>query len=236
MSTTYSITEKFDKELAKLLADKISIVFNKFPTEAFINDVDSAVAGKSYTQRIEVIADFLHKYLPDNYPKALSILMQIMGEANPNETGMFTYYYWLLPVGKFVEKFGLENLEISLLAIEEITKRNTGEYAVRPYIRKWAKSENFHLRRLASEGLQPKLPWASKLDTFIDNPQPVFEILDLLKEDEVKFVKKSVASHLTDWLKVNKEEASKLINNWSKSSNSNTQWIIKHATRKIKAQ
>ena len=129
-------------------------------------------------------------------------------------------------------------------AIEEITKRNTGEYAVRPYIRKypesslniikqWAKSPNFHLRRLASEGLRPKLPWASKLDTFIENPAPVFQILELLKEDDIAFVKKSVANHLTDWLKVNRERVLPLIERWKTSDNPHTQWIIKRATRKI---
>ena len=152
MGTTFSITEKFGKELAELLAEKISMTFAQFPNEDFINDVDYSVIGKSYTQRIDTIADLLRKHLPENYPKALSVLMQILGEPNPNETGMFTYYYWLMPVGKFVEKFGLQDLEISLKAIEEITKRNTGEYAVRPFIRKypnellskmkeWAKSE-----------------------------------------------------------------------------------------------
>ena len=129
-------------------------------------------------------------------------------------------------------------------AIEEITKRNTGEYAIRPFIRMypadtlqrmtlWAKSENFHLRRLASEGLRPKLPWSAKLATFNDNPKPVFKILEMLKEDDVMFAKKSVANHLTDWLKVNKQPTVDLIKKWSKSDNKNTQWIIKKATRKI---
>ena len=85
---------------------------------------------------------------------------------------MFKHYYWVLPIGKFVEKYGLENFSVSIKAIEEITKRNTGEYAIRPYLRrypkktiavmeKWSKSKNFHLRRLASEGTRPKLPWAT---------------------------------------------------------------------------
>jgi len=47
------------------------------------------------------------------------------------------------------------------------------------------------------------------------------------------FVKKSVANHLTDWLKVNREPAVELLKKWSKSDNKNTKWIIKRATRKI---
>jgi 3-methyladenine DNA glycosylase AlkC len=157
---------------------------------------------------------------------------------------MFTNFYWLMPVGKFVEKYGLEHFSESISAIEEITKRNTGEYAIRPFVRKdpgktlkqmkkWAVSKNFHLRRLASEGLRPKLPWASKLDLFIEKPQPVFDVLEILKADPVRFVKKSVANHVTDYIKVNPGEAGKLIVQWKRSDNEHTQWIIKHATRKI---
>ena len=149
-----------------------------------------------------------------------------------------------MPIGKFIEKYGIEHFEISINAIEEITKRNTGEYAIRPFIRNypqeslkvmtsWAKSDDFHLRRLASEGLRPKLPWSAKLDTFVENPKPVFEILELLKEDRVKFVQKSVANHMTDYLKVNKDAALTILKEWNLSENKNTKWIVKHATRKI---
>jgi len=33
------------------------------------------------------------------------------------------------------KKYILEHFELSINAIEDITKRNTGEYAIRPYIR-----------------------------------------------------------------------------------------------------
>ena len=98
----------------------------------------------------------------------------------------------------------------------------------------WSKSENFHLRRLASEGSRPKLPWSTKLDTFIENPAPVFRILDNLMEDEVKFVQKSVANNITDYLKVNYEAGAEFIDKYLQSNNKNTKWILKHATRKIK--
>lgn len=238
-----SIAEAYGENLAVLLSDKIISVYKHFPKKEFCKSVKKEVVGKRYTERVEIIADNLHKYLPPKYLEALKILLQILGPENQEETGMFTNYYWLMPVGKFVEKYGLNNFAESIKAIEEITKRNTGEYAIRPYARrysaktlavctKWAKSKNFHLRRLASEGLRPKLPWAPKLDVWNDNPEPVFNILELLKEDQIKFVKKSVANHLRDWLKVNPVEARKVIKQWSKSKNEHTQWIVKHALRK----
>jgi len=246
MPTTVKITELFGANLAQILADKIKPVYPLFDDKGFVKTVGGHTAGKTYTQRIEVLADELHNFLPNDYPRAVGIVMKILGPENPNETGMFTNFYWLMPVGKFVEKYGLDNFDISMQAIGEITKRNTGEYAIRPYLRKyprqglsqmkaWARSDNFHLRRLASEGLRPKLPWAPKLDEFIDNPGPVFEILEILKEEPVKFVQKSVANHLTDYLKVNPEPTRELLERWRKSSNPNTQWIVKRATRKVSA-
>lgn len=237
-----SITEAFGENLALLLSEKILSVYKEFAKNDFCKSVKKEVVGKSYTQRVEIIADNLKKYLPEKYEDALKILMQILGPENKQETGMFTNFYWLMPVGKYVEKYGLENFTVSLKAIEEITKRNTGEYALRPFARKyssktlvvckkWAQSKNFHLRRLACEGLRPKLPWALKLDVWSNNPKPVFEILEILKEDEVKFVKKSVANHLRDWIKVNPKEAQIIVNRWSKSKNENTKWILKHAQR-----
>lgn len=244
MGTDYSITEKFGANLAQLLAEKIGKAYPEFNADRFIQDTDKRTVGQTYTQRVATLAELLKNYLPADYKKALPLLMAVLGKENPNETGMFTHYYWILPIGKFVQEYGIEHFELSMKAIEEITKRNTGEYAVRPYIRKypeaslkiiekWAKSPNFHLRRLASEGLRPKLPWATKLDTFIENPAPVFRVLEWLKEDEILFVKKSVANHLTDWLKVNREAVLPLIERWKTSANPHTQWIIKRATRKI---
>ena len=245
MKKDYSITKHFGSNLAELLSKKIKEVHPNFDSPSYIHEIESLCLDKTYTQRVELHAEKLKDYLPKNFEEAIPILLKILGDENPNQTGMFTNFYWILPIGKFVEKYGLEHYDLSIHAISEITKRNTGEYAIRPFIRKypkktlkimkkWAKSKNFHLRRLASEGLRPKLPWATKLDIFIENPKPVFEILELLKEDPIKFIQKSVANHLTDYLKVNKAPTAQLLKQWELSDNKHTQWIVKSATRKIK--
>ncbi len=237
-------TDYFGANLARVLAGKISLIHKDFNSKKFIEAVKASCPDRSLTQRVDLIADNLKIYLPANYKKSINILIKIMGEENPNETGMFKEYYWLMPVGKYIEKYGLEHFDISIKAIEELTKRNTGEYAIRSYIRKfpaetlarmkaWAKSDNFHLRRLASEGLRPKLPWALKLDLFVDNPKPVFDILEILKTEHVKFVKKSIANNLTDYIKLNPKTTFELIETWKKTGNEHTEWIINYATRKL---
>jgi 3-methyladenine DNA glycosylase AlkC len=236
-------TDYFGVPLAELLAKKIGQHFSAFNRKAFLHNVKSSCETLSLTQRVELIADNLNHQLPQNFSRATRILHKIMGPENPNETGMFTHYYWLLPVAKYIEKYGLDHYSESIAAIEEITKRNTGEYAIRPFIRKypketlkqmktWARSQNFHLRRLASEGLRPKLPWAQKLELFIDEPKPVFEILSILKADKIRFVRKSVANHLTDYLKVNPKATYEFLNKLKETNNEHTLWIVQHATRK----
>jgi len=238
-------TDYFGANLGKMLADKISVVYPDFKSKLFIQEIKTHCTDKTLTQRVELIADKLKVHLPDNYTKSVAILTSIMGDENLKETGMFTDYYWLMPAGKYIEKYGLGHFDISMKAIQELTKRNTGEYAIRPFIRKypketlkqmkaWARSENFHLRRLASEGLRPKLPWSLKLDLFVENPAPVFEILNILQKEPVKFVKKSVANNLTDYIKVNPAAAFELIGEWKKINNEHTQWMIAHAVRKLK--
>ena len=149
-----------------------------------------------------------------------------------------------MPIAKYVEKYGLEDFEISMEAIKEITKRNTSEYAIRPYLekypkktisilKKWSKSKNVHLRRLASEGPRPRLPWAPKLDQYIEDPKPILPILNQLKDDPSKYVQKSVANCINDILKDNPEIGKTLLESWIKDATKERKWIIKHALRNL---
>jgi len=233
----------FDEELGKMLAEKILLVYSDFNKKSFIQKIKKGVSSLELKDRVELIADQLHENLPDDFDKSWTILNQILGEENEEETGMFKEFYWVMPIAKFVEKYGLEHFKTSMKAIEEITKRNTGEYTIRPFIEKypkptlkvmlkWSKSKNKHVRRLASEGVRPKLPWAKKMQMFIDDPQPIFPILKNLKDDPSKYVQKSVANNLNDILKDNYPLAIQLIEDWSnEQSTPARKWIIKHALR-----
>jgi 3-methyladenine DNA glycosylase AlkC len=235
----------FDKELAEQLSEKLLSVRSDFNSTAFIKKVDTGVDGLKLKDRVELIADELNNHLEDDYPKQVEVLLQIIGPENDEETGMFKEYYWMMPIAKFVEKYGLDHFDISMRAIEEITKRNTGEYAIRPFIEKypeqtmarmriWSLDSNKHIRRLSSEGGRPRLPWATKLQMFIDNPNPLFPILENLKDDPSKYVQKSVANCLNDILKDNREAAKRVIEKWSTDATKDRIWIIKHALRNLR--
>ena len=238
----------FDTELARMLALKIRDTGAHFPVENYVREVASRVGDLELKQRIEVLADGLYCNLSGDYPEKIRVLTAILGPENPNETGMFTEGYWLMPVAFVAEKYGIDHFRVSTSFIGQVARRNTGEYAIRPYIEKypqqtlrlmnrWSKSRNFHLRRLASEGLRPRLPWARKLDCFIDSPNEVFAILENLKSDDSRFVQKSVANHLKDMLRENYPATIRIVKKWSNSRSEQTQWIVRHAIKnEIKAQ
>lgn len=238
------LKEWFDGELAGLLAEKISKVSPKFPSKTFIAEVSEGVNDLELKDRVELMADLLYDHLEGDYTDKLKVFHGIMGPENENETGMFTEYYWLMPVAKLVEKYGVPHFEESMQIIEEITKRNTGEYCIRPFLMEypqrtlarmvdWSKSSNFHLRRLASEGARPKLPWAKKLDLFIDDPDRSLIILEQLKDDPIKFVQKSVANCLNDLAKFHPEWLIRTMNRWSKGASKDRKWVIRNALRSL---
>ncbi len=232
----------FDKDLAKMLAKKIEVEYADFPSKKFVKNIDKGVSDLELKDRVEFIADQLHQSLPSDYLSALQILIEILGPENEAETGMFKVGYWIMPIAKYVEKYGLDHFKASMDAIREITKRNTGEYAIRPYLErypkatmklvmKWSKDKNFHVRRLASEGIRSRLPWAKKINLFVVNPMPVIAVLENLKNDPIKYVQKSVANNLNDILKDNYPIGIKVIKKWAKDATPSCQWIIKHALR-----
>ncbi|MEM8525159.1 MAG: DNA alkylation repair protein [Bacteroidota bacterium] len=234
----------FDKELAEMLADKILVEKADFNKKSFVKSIDSQVNMLELKARIEVFADELHQYLSANYEQAMPVLMKILGPENEEETGMFTNFYWIMPIAFYVEKYGLNHFDLSMEAIREVTKRNTSEYAIRPYLeqypdktlkmmKKWSKDKNFHVRRLSCEGVRPRLPWAKKLDQFIENPAPILPILENLKDDKSKYVQKSVANCINDIVKDNRAVAENLIESWRENAGKERKWIIKHSLRKL---
>ncbi|MCL6265824.1 DNA alkylation repair protein [Flagellimonas myxillae] len=235
----------FDADLAELLADKLLATGVTFDKNSFVHAVGEKLYYLELKDRVELMADALHTHLSDDYCTALSQLVGILGPKNEKETGMFKEFFWVMPIAKYVEKYGLDHFDSSMDAILEITQRNTGEYTIRPYLEEfpektlqvmlaWSKDKNKHVRRLSSEGVRPRLPWATKLDSFIGDPTPLFPILDSLKDDPSKYVQKSVANCINDVLKDNPEIGKAWLSSWTTGKISKERkWIVKHALRNL---
>jgi len=234
----------FDTDLANELGAKIHLKASFFDVDKYVSFISSRIDDLELKDRIEVFADAFQAQFSSNYHQACGVIQSILGPENELEEGMFKKYYWIMPFAKYVEKYGLNDFDLSIKTLEEITKRSTSEYAIRPFLEhlpdktlhqmlNWSKNENFHVRRLSCEGLRPRLPWSSKLNQFIHNPHPILPILHNLKDDPIKYVQKSVANCINDILKDNPTVGKTLITEWSQDCTKARKWIIKHALRNL---
>jgi hypothetical protein len=210
------VKDYYDGDCAKLLTDKIKIIFPNFNGKLFINYVKENVPDKEFSERMNVFVSAFELYLPNDYEQNIEMFENILGPELKQETGMFSEGWWLWPVGRYVEKHGIENIKVSLNFIKELTKRFTGEYAIRPLLEyktketiktmiKWSKDENVHIRRLASEGVRIALPWSKKLYTAITEFESYKIILTNLKNDQSRLSDKRNDMDNKSWIKKHKK-------------------------------
>ena len=225
----------YSKEFIEKLAKKIVFIYPDFKKDEFINSIfDNTWQELELKPRMRHISTTLHKLLPFSYKEQLGILKKVKEDFAGLEAMIFQ---------DFVEVFGLNDLDESLEALEVFTIDSSSEFAIRQLILKyeyetmkqmkiWAKSSNEHIRRLASEGCRPRLPWAIALPKFKQNPTKVLEIIELLKNDKSKYVQKSVANNLNDISKDNPQ----IVIDFVKQNLGKTKeldWICKHGSRTL---
>lgn len=221
-------------------SDKICFTYPHFDSKGFIEQVlDETWETLELKQRMRKISETLGLFLPQDYEKSIEILWVVKENCAGFES-------MILP--DFVEIYGMadKHWAVSIKALERFTIDSSSEFAVRPFILKdeermmaqmalWAKHENEQVRRLASEGCRPRLPWANALPRFKENPTPVLEILELLKSDASLYVRKSVANNLNDISKDHPETVLKTAERWQ-GTDSNTNWIIRQGCRTLLKQ
>ena len=228
----------FSAALINLIAITIEKKYSPFKSKAFIGDVfNKTWHEKELKQRMRHITACINKHIPLLYQQQVEILSEVAPQFKGFTAMVFP---------DFIEVYGLDNLTTSIKALELFTQYSSSEFAVRPFIikypkemlkqhLKWAQHENYHLRRLASEGIRPRLPWALALTIFKKDPTPILPILEFLKNDESEYVRKSVANCLNDISKDHPDVVLQVVNNW-KGNSKEADWIIKHASRGLLKQ
>ncbi|CAM3131539.1 hypothetical protein PALU110988_03750 [Paenibacillus lupini] len=231
------LKEMYHEAFLRQFIYKLKAAYPSFDTESFV----SQVMNETWEQlelkgRIRQIAIVLGKHLPSDYEDALAVLYAIYEECSG-----FPYLFF----PDFVEVYGgaEEHWELSMQALERFTTKSSAEFAVRVFLLRdpermvrqmliWAQHPDEHVRRLASEGCRPRLPWGQALPVFKKDPSPILPILELLKEDPSLYVRKSVANNLNDIVKDHPDVVIEMARRW-KGQNPYTDWIIRHACRNL---
>ncbi|WP_207432067.1 DNA alkylation repair protein [Sabulibacter ruber] len=200
--------------------------------------------ARELKERMRHTARVLHHFLPHHFPEAVAVIRQTIQQLREMRFPVQHVEFMFFP--DYVELYGLEDLETSTKAMEHITQFISCEFAVRPFLLKypeqmmaqmlaWSTHEHHHVRRFASEGCRPRLPWSMALPFLKRDPSPILPILENLKADPSEFVRRSVANNLNDISKDNPELVLNLLAQW-KGQTKETDWVVKHGCRTLLKQ
>ncbi|OOM79039.1 DNA alkylation repair enzyme [Clostridium puniceum] len=231
------LKDMYNEGFLREFGNKVCSVYGDFNVEKFISKtINDDWEELSLKTRMRRITEGLRQCLPASYEEGLKVLFLI-------DESCIGFPYLFFP--DFVEVYGQEeeHLELSMKAIERFTQRSSSEFAIRPFILKapervmeqmllWSKHPSEHVRRLASEGCRPRLPWGRALQIFKKDPSKVINILEQLKSDSSLYVRKSVANNLNDISKDNPQVVIDLVKKWS-NKNPYTDWILRKGCRSL---
>lgn len=245
-------------ELVKQSAKHLQNAWPDFDNAAFVAKVASKLEQLELKQRSHWIKDCLIAYLPNDFTQQLDILQRSLSQPYPDENLTLTVNdsgiagWMIMPMADLVTEqyFALSNpskakFDLSLQTLREMTRRSSSEFAIRPFIdthptetlaimAQWAKDTCPHVRRLASEGSRPRLPWGMRLNALVNNPEPLRGILEALKHDNSEYVRRSVANSLNDIAKDHPQWVVDLCRQWQAQSVNPR--LIKHACRTLLKQ
>jgi 3-methyladenine DNA glycosylase AlkC len=246
MTETVLLKEHLNEQAVSELATQFKQVWPDFDERAFYLQATNGLASLELKARVQHIIQALKHALPQHFDETANILLKLAYYAY-TDLGIGWHYYIYWPVIDYVAEVGLDDPDLALNVLENLTPLFTAEFAMRPFIDQhfeltcaklvsWTTHHNEHVRRLASEAMRPRLPWANQLSFLRENPTRIFPILEALKEDESLYVRRSVANNLNDISKDYPEDVLALCEEWQRPQSKQTSWIIRHGLRTLVKQ
>lgn len=231
------------------LAAEYSAALPDFDAQSFLTEVLSGLEGRELMARLDWIADCVEKRLAGDFPTMASQLEAAMPDRldptlRDDDFGRFIH---AVP-GILAVRHGLEtHASRALDLLHEATQRFSMEFYIRPFLDRWpedtlarlsqwATDENYHVRRLVSEGTRPKLPWAKKITL---DPLVPLPFLTTLHADSTRFVTRSVANHLNDIAKFDGDLVVATLRDWrtqGRQVSKELDWMTRHALRTLVKQ
>ncbi|MFZ4776583.1 MAG: DNA alkylation repair protein [Terrimicrobiaceae bacterium] len=230
-----ALKEYFNATRFRQIAKDVAAVHPGFDARGFLTLSLPGLDELSLLQRLRRVTVSLHATLPSNYRQTLSVLRKL---APRIDSGFVTLF-----MPDYVGLYGHDHFDASMEALKFFTPFGSSEFGVRPFLKadlhrtlkvmeRWAEDEDEQVRRLASEGCRPRLPWSFRLEALIADPAPTARILENLKADPSLYVRKSVANHLNDITKDHPARVLERIAGWD-MENARCAWIAKRALRSL---
>ena len=211
---------------------------------AALGAVHDRLPGNALKARSDLVADALVADLDGDPDRAAEVYRSALRSSD--------FSGWTIwPVTESVVTIALadgssEAVDQALALLAELTPRLSSEFAVRRLLvadtdrsldaaARWAEHEDEHVRRLASEGTRPYLPWAIRVPALLSRSRDVLPILERLKDDPAEYVRRSVANHLNDIARHDPALVVEVAERWSAGADvpAGRRWIVRHALRTL---
>ena len=250
MAQGFSLKDQlFNAESLGDLAAEYSAAIEGFDGDAFHGEVVAGLEGRELLERLEWIADCIETRLASDFPTMAGQLEAAMPPPlNPSlRDDDFGRFIHAVP-GILAVRHGMEDhRDRALDLLHAATKRFSMEFYIRPFLNRWpeetmarlevwAEDENYHVRRLVSEGTRPKLPWAKAITM---DPMAALPLLDRLHGDDTRYVTRSVANHMNDIAKIDADVVVSKLSEWHGSGRQapkELDWMTRHALRTLVKQ
>lgn len=229
---------------ALIIAAAIQGAYPEFQLKRFSKHLKTELEPLELKQRVEAIATRIENELPTHPPTLFSILIAALAPTSDEPMGLQSFLVW--PLTEIISRRGLHHHQAAMKALEAMTSRFTGEFGIRTFIDQrpeatfkqllaWTTHEFEHVRRLASEGSRPILPWGQKLPQLLSEQLPTLPILEKLYQDPSVYVRRSVANHLNDISKFHPDRVIEILKRWQTQSPENPHFksLSKHACRTL---
>lgn len=225
---------------ARDTAEALSRAWPAFAAADFLDDVLPHIEARELMQRGQLIAGAMRRHLPQDFRKAAPILAACLPDDKRSGLGGWA----LLSFNQYIAAHGLDHLETSLDLLKALTPHFTAEFGIRPFIEReqdkalsmiggWVDDPNHHVRRLASEGTRPRLPWAMRLPKLVRDPKPLLPILTALLDDPQDYVRRSVANSLNDIAKDHPDLVADFVARHQRDASTERLRLLKHASRTL---
>jgi 3-methyladenine DNA glycosylase AlkC len=236
----------FNAETLGRLAAEFAAGVPGFDGPRFVGAALDGFPDRELMARLDWMADCLEPQLAGDFPTMADQLEAALPPMLDPTLRDDDFGHFIHAVhGILTVRHGLEDhRDRALDLLHSATRRFSMEYYIRPFLNRWpqetlarlsrwAEDDNYHVRRLVSEGTRPRLPWAKAVALSTHQTVP---LLTRLHGDGARFVTRSVANHLNDIAKSDPDLVVSLLRDWDKAGVQEARelaWMTRHGLRTL---
>lgn len=241
----YALKDGFSAATVEGIARQVRAASSRFDAAAFMAYCMAGFDELSLMTRVRRVAEGLQQALPADFEQALAVVEKALGPApadSPEGEGIAAFRR--APFLEFVALAGVSEPGLALPALQRLTRHFSAEFAIRPFLdqhldatlahaERWVGDADWRVRRLASEGTRPLLPWGKHVMALKREPGRCLALIAPLATDDSEVVRRSAANHLNDVSRLDVALALQHAESWSAQAGEAGLQTVRHALRTL---